>query len=325
MSRERGLGVRSTRNWGAEAVDRTCGSQDGFGLVDQSQPTLPYLSHPGYTPTMASQVMAETQAPIRRELVPRIHTAFDGIPFYDEELQVAQNDAHRIMAFDFGTIFGAIAQEARLGFLADQPIWYLEPDTNVQKAFYGDCVLSGAVDSLRITATSLLLVLEVVSTQERRKELKDTVFQRALNEYNKVPEFVMVFPELDDARALTVCRLVAGAYQEHVVTCGGSMVSTSVPGLELRVRPRATWERGRKIDIYYRGELRLPLDQERLRAEREKASAKREKASAKRERDRADEEKARADEEKARADEEKARANRLAEMLRALGIDPNCS
>ena len=75
------------------------------------------------------------------------------------------------------------------------------------------------------------------------------------------------------------------------------MVSTSVPGLELRVRPRASWERGRKIDIYYRGELRLPLDQERLRAEREKA----------------------------RADKEKARANRLAEMLRALGIDPNCS
>ena len=87
--------------------------------------------------------MAETQQPIRRELVARIHTAFDGIPFYDEELQVAQSDAHRIMVFDFGTIFGPIAQEARLGFLADQPIWYLEPDTNVQKAFYGDCVLDG--------------------------------------------------------------------------------------------------------------------------------------------------------------------------------------
>ncbi len=115
----------------------------------------------------------------------------------------------------------------------------------------------------------------------------------------------------------------AGAYQEHVVTCGGSMVSTSVPGLELRVRPRASWERGRKIDIYYRGVLRLPLDQESLRAEREKAradaqeaSAKREKARAKREKARADErdarvkqEAARADEQKARADEEKARAD----------------
>jgi hypothetical protein len=57
-----------------------------------------------------------------------------------------------------------------------------------------------------------LLVLEVVSTHERRKELKDTCFQRDLNEYNKVPEFVMAFPELDDARALIVCRFVAGAY-----------------------------------------------------------------------------------------------------------------
>ena len=93
------------------------------------------------------------------------------------------------------------------------------------------------------------------------------------------------------------------------------MVSTSVPGLELRVRPRTSWERARKIDVYYRGGLRLPLDQERLRAEREKACAKRETTRAKRE-------KARADEEKARADEEKARAYRLAEMLRALGMDP---
>ena len=32
MSRERGLGVRSARHWCAEAVDRTCGFQDGFGL-----------------------------------------------------------------------------------------------------------------------------------------------------------------------------------------------------------------------------------------------------------------------------------------------------
>jgi hypothetical protein len=59
--------------------------------------------------------MAETQEPIRRELVPRTHTAFDGIPFYDEELQVAQSHAHRIMVFDFGTIFGAIAQEVARG------------------------------------------------------------------------------------------------------------------------------------------------------------------------------------------------------------------
>ncbi len=37
MSRERGLGVRSTRNWGAAAVDRICGSRSRFGLATGRQ------------------------------------------------------------------------------------------------------------------------------------------------------------------------------------------------------------------------------------------------------------------------------------------------
>ena len=41
-------------------------------------------------------------------------------------------------------------------------------------------------------------MLEVVSTDDRRKERKDTVVMRALNEYNEVDEFVLYFPDIED-------------------------------------------------------------------------------------------------------------------------------
>lgn len=131
----------------------------------------------------------------RRGPVARPHTAFDGTPYFDEELQVAQSKAHRIMVSESLPIFAAIAGEAGLLFLSDEPIWYLHPETDEQKAFYGDCVFARPVEHTRITSSDLLLVIEIVSTNDRRKELKDTRFQRLLNEYNEVPEFALVFPE----------------------------------------------------------------------------------------------------------------------------------
>ena len=256
------------------------------------------------------------QEPTRGVLVARLHTAYDGIPFYDAELQVAQSKAHRIMVVDTASVLSTLAPELELVFLADEPIWYLHPETDLQKVFYGDCVLgrpvvggASPVDTRRITAESVVLVVEVVSTNDRRKELKDTRFQRLLNEYNGVPEFILAFPEPDDPRALTYCQLVNGEYQEQTMIPGATVLSRSVPGLELRVRARASWEPGRKFDILYKGEVRLPLDQERARAEHEKA--------------RAEHEKARAEKGEARAEKEKARADKLAERLRELGIDPD--
>lgn len=235
-----------------------------------------------------------SEAEVRGRLAPRVHTEYGGTPYFDEELQVAQSAAHRIMVAESAPVLAAVAEEAGLTFLSDEPIWYLHPESDEQKAYYGDLVLGRAVERGRITAADLLLVIEAVSTNDRRKELKDTRFQPLLNEYNHVPELALVFPEMDDARALTFYRLVDGQYTEQVIVPGGCAESAAVPGLSLRVLPRERWSAGYKLDVFYRGELRPRLAAERRRAEQEKQ----------------------------RAEQEKQRADRLAERLRALGVDP---
>jgi Uma2 family endonuclease len=258
-----------------------------------------------------------------RRPVPRLHTVVDGIPYFDEDLKVGQSTAHRIMASETAPILTTIAEEAGLLFLSDEPIWYLHPETDEQRVFYGDLVLARPVDHMRITSSDLLLVVEIVSTNDRRKELKDTRFQRLLNEYNGVPEFALVFPELDDARALSWLRLVDGEYAEEVIAPGASARSQTVPDLDLRVRPRDAWTPGYKIDVLYRGEVRPRLAAQRARAEQEKARAEQEKARAEQEKARAEQEKARAEQEKARAEQEKARADALEARLREMGVEPD--
>jgi Uma2 family endonuclease len=215
-----------------------------------------------------------------RRPVPRLHTYPGGTPYFDEDLQVGQLKPHRIMTSETTPILAALADEVGILFLADEPIWYLHPETDEQKVFFGDLVLARPVDHTRITSSDLLLVIEVVSTHDRRKELKDTRFQRLLNEYNGVPEFALVFPDVDDPRALTWFRLVDDEYAQEVIAPGASACSSMVPGLELRVRPREVWAPGHKIDVVYRGELRPRLAVERARAEQEKARAEQEKARA---------------------------------------------
>ena len=244
---------------------------------------------------------SEAEDGVRRP-VPRLITECDSTPFFDEDLQVGHLKPHRIMATETAPILDAISDEAGILFLCDEPIWFLHPETDEQKVFYGDLVLARPVDRMRITSADLLLVIEVVSTNDRRKELKDTRFQRLLNEYNGVPEFALVFPDVEDPRALTWFRLVDGEYAEEVIAPGASASSSAVPGLELRVRPRDAWAPGTKIDVLYRGELRPRLAAERARA---------------------DEAQARADEAQARADQAQARADALEARLRELGIDPS--
>ncbi len=69
------------------------------------------------------------KAPPGRKLRRLEHTAFDGTPFYDEELQVPQSGAHRIMIYGTGGVLESVAAEAGLVFLSDEPIWYLDPET----------------------------------------------------------------------------------------------------------------------------------------------------------------------------------------------------
>jgi Uma2 family endonuclease len=259
-----------------------------------------------------------------------VHEGFEGIPYFDEDLQLAASNEHRTAVFEIGTVLETLAAENGLLFASDHPIWYFHPETDEQRRFYGDIVIARAVDIKTLTADAVLFAIEVVSTSDRRKEVKDTVFQRAVNEYNEVPEFGLVFPDLDDSRSLVWYTLdESGRYREVSLSPGAEVAVAGMPGLVLRVKPSSKWEPGRKIDVVFRGEVRLPLrgerqraEQERERAEQERQRAEQERERAEQERQRAEQERERAEQERERADRERHRADILAEKLRAMGIEP---
>ena len=60
-------------------------------------------------------------------LEPLEHTGYDGVPYFDHELNVPQSTAHRVMAVELSSTFATIAEEAGLAHLSDEPIWYLAP------------------------------------------------------------------------------------------------------------------------------------------------------------------------------------------------------
>ena len=219
--------------------------------------------------SLGNQVAASSERRTGRRLQRRRHTAFEGTPYLDPDLNVPHSKAHRIMVQEIGPVLGMLASEAGLAYLSDEPIWFADPDTNKQKVHYGDLVLAQPVDTRSITAEDLLLVMEVVTTSERRKEVKDTRFQLALNEYNGVPEFALAFPDLKDERALLWYRLVGRRYEESIVAPGGEVESAAVPGLGFRVKPQGQWQEGRKLEVIWHGERCLALQDEHERAEQE--------------------------------------------------------
>lgn len=123
------------------------------------------------------------------------------------------------------------------------------------------------------------------------------VFQRAVNEYNGVREFGLVFPDEDDSRSLVWFTLDSESerYHEASLSPGAEVEVAGWPGLVLRAKPSHEWERGRKLEVWFRGILQLPLNEERQRAEQEQARAAR----------------------------EQSRSERLADKLRELGVDPD--
>ncbi|MBI2379033.1 MAG: Uma2 family endonuclease [Deltaproteobacteria bacterium] len=261
----------------------------------------------------------------RRRLERRPHAPPEcDILLYDPELDVPSSKTHRIAVHDLSSLLEPLASTLGLEFLSDQSIWYLDDKTGEQRTFYGDLVLSRATESA--TADDLACVIEVVSTNDARKERKDTVRQRRLNEANRVPEFGLYFPDLEDPRSFELFRF-DGASGEYVSipAMNGRVRSSSVPGLEFQLLPRSEWRDGRKLDVYFDGQRCLRKDeehalrqqeraraeQEKARAEQEKARAEQEKARAEQEKFRAEQEKFRAEQEKFRAEQEKARADRV--------------
>ncbi len=271
-----------------------------------------------------------------RRLEPRLHDPVDDRPYYDVDLDVPHSHAHMAMVTDLASIFRTLAQEVGLVLMSDNPVWFFDPRDDHQRVSFPDLVLlAPETDVTRATAEQALFAGEVVSTRDRRKELKDTGYQSVLCAYNEVPEFALFFPEADDGRALTYHRLVGGQYEPLVVGPGGMFESSSIPGLALRVLPKAEWRPGRKVEVLYRGEVRHPLAEERQRAESERQRAEEATLRAAEATLRAEESDLRADEAARQASEAWRRAQELTaalaeaeakeralrDRLRALGID----
>ena len=231
------------------------------------------------------------------------------IGYYDPELDVPTSPTHNAAMYDLHTKLAPIAKARGLVFMSDNSIWYLEPNTGKQKVLYPDVVFATRLDS--VTAEDALLVIEIVSTHDARKERKDTVQQRQNNEFNQVPEFGLYFPDVDDERVFELFRWdpVSSSYVSVPRSENGRFASASMPGLEFEVLPVEVWQDGVKMDVYFEGQRCLSFEEQRLRADREAERAQRE-ADARRE---------------AETSERLAtqRSEKLAAKLRALGIDPD--
>ena len=213
------------------------------------------------------------------------------IPYFDEELGVGHLGAHELAVRFFGNALNYIARRLGLVYHSDYPVRYFNHRQRKQKQYYPDFHLAKAETPERVIADDLLLALEVVSITDRRKEIKDTIIMPALNEYNRVGEFVLYFPDVEDERTLIWRRLdrKTGKYFLVGPDADGFYVSANVPELRMRVLPREEWESGRKIEIFLGAEFipeyeqlieeveqaREEVEQERLRAERAEREAER--------------------------------------------------
>ncbi|MBI4822518.1 MAG: Uma2 family endonuclease [Deltaproteobacteria bacterium] len=261
------------------------------------------------------------------------------IMYYDAELDVPGSQQHNATADKLAEASETIAKRRSLHVLRDNPIWYFDPDSGAQKAFYGDAGLARTDDAETVVADQLLIMVEVVSTNDIRRERKDTLQQKRLNEANEVPEFALLFPELGDPRAFELYRLDEnGKYELVPPDANGRIESATVPGLSFRVLPASKWRaRGFKVEVYDRAELLVDAHTARLakqRAEKRAAKAAREAADAKQQAADAKQQAADSKEKAATAAREAAdakqqvqraeeRAAALALKLRALGIDPD--
>ncbi len=194
----------------------------------------------------------------------------DGIPYYDDEFDMAQSTAHSKMVRDLSQFLEQLAPSASLQVFSDNPIWYWVSETNQQKPFYPDYALAdAAANPKRLTALDLRLVIELVSIATPAKEQKDSVRMRELNANNGVPEFVLFYPEPEDQRAVRWFSLdqTKGGYREWDLPADWRYCSQAVPGLEVEVLPPELWQSGRKARLWYRGDRLAAVDEAVFMAE----------------------------------------------------------
>lgn len=70
--------------------------------------------------------------------VPRLHSpeSMAGIPYYDDELDMAQSIAHSKTIQFLGPLLERVATAAGLFTVSDNPVWYWIPEERGQRALY---------------------------------------------------------------------------------------------------------------------------------------------------------------------------------------------
>jgi len=208
-------------------------------------------------PQIEPRLNPDREALLARLLpIPHSPESMDGISYYDEEFAMAQSHAHRKSIYFLGGLLDRVAAVAGLRGVGDYPIWYWIPEQDAQRVLYPDFALTANPRIEALTAKDLLWVLEVVTTSKPAKMHKDTVRMRDYNAFHGVPEFVLLFPEPDDARSVVWHQYDAstGAYQMVALPADRRYRSRAIPGLEIEVLEPEEWTEGRKVRVYYQGQ-----------------------------------------------------------------------
>lgn len=233
------------------------------------------------------------------------HTDFgSGRPYFDDELKMSQSIEHEIAINYLSYCFKYIAKNLQMTCLSDHPVWYLltkPKNGKIQKALYPDLCISKELDHTRVTAEDLLFCLEVVSTERRRKEVKDTIIMKGRNEYNKVAEFVLIFPKSSDNRVIEYYHF-NGSHYIPILQQEGEYFSRVLKGLSFREIPRDDWKNGEKVEVLFNGKILIRYDELWDNLEEEQKRVVREQK---------------------RAEKERSEKELLAKKLRELGFDPN--
>ncbi|MCB1192933.1 MAG: hypothetical protein H7A23_25595 [Leptospiraceae bacterium] len=209
---------------------------------------------------MSTRIIQENRPAIQRWE----HTDFGSeIPYFDDELEMSQSIEHEITINYLSYSFKFIGKNLGLTCISDHPVWYLliKPEKGkTQKVIYPDLCMSKESDVSRITSEDLLFCLEVVSTERKEKEIKDSQLMKKLNEYNRVPEFVLIYPKLDDNRTIEYF-IYDGNQYIPLEKQNGLYHSRAIKGLSIRELPGDDWRDGEKIDVLYNGKVLVKYDE----------------------------------------------------------------
>jgi hypothetical protein len=267
---------------------------------------------------LTSSSLAETRFEDTPVLIRRKHPPSRlEIPFYDEELNVAQGVPHGRTT---GPVHSAmIRYELRVAFslTVDNGLWGLDLETGKQKLYYPDFALVALPLSELDEAllTDARLAVEIVSTDKPTKEKNDTVLKKGLYARHQIPEFLLFYPDSRDPRILTWYTLTDSGYEEIKPDESGCYHSQAIEGMRIEPLPREEWWAGRKVRFFYE-------DLELEEAEEEWAAKERERAAKERERAAKEEALMLVDQERAEKERERAEKERLLLLLKKAGIDP---